>query len=306
MPIYLPIAELSGNVFLLIALGGVTGLFAGMFGIGGGFLLTPMLLFMGIPSAVAVATSTNMMIASSFSGFLSHLKHKRVDLALGVYLIIGGVIGVLLGILAFSGLQRAGQFDLIIKILYVSLLSTVGVLMLRDFRRILAARRSGNTSDAMTPMVLPGWVARLPWQRDFARSAVRHSVLLPMTVGMVSGLIVGLLGIGGGFIAIPLMIYILRMPVSVTVGTSLFQIIFITAAATLLHAITTQAVDIVLAALLLIGSSIGAQYGVRLSHRVPTHLLRGMMAALLLIVAACLAYGLFATPKDLFTLVVTP
>jgi uncharacterized membrane protein YfcA len=307
MHIYLPIAQLSGNIFTLMLLGGVTGLFAGLFGVGGGFILTPMLMFMGVPSAVAVATSTNMMVASSFSGFLSHLKHKRVDIAMGCYLIGGGVIGALLGIWIFASLQRVGQFDLMIKVLYVSLLSAVGLMMLREMRQILIARhRTGIASDTGTPIILPTWVASLPWQRDFARSAVRHSILLPVGLGVISGIIVGLLGIGGGFITIPMMIYILRMPLSVTVGTSLFQIIFITGVTTFLHAITTHEVDIVLAALLLVGSSIGAQYGVRFSHRIPTYMLRGMMAALLLIVAGRLAYGLFVTPSDMFALVVSP
>ena len=305
MNIYLPIAELSANVYYLLALGGVAGLLSGLFGVGGGFILTPMLIFIGIPPAVSVATSTNMIVASSFSGFLSHLKHKRVDLQMGNCLILGGLIGAFLGVVTFSSLQRVGQIDLMITLLYVSLLGSVSVLMARETRQIILAKRRGTAHELSTALTLPGWIVRLPWQMDFKRSAVRHSVLLPIGLGFLSGILVGLLGVGGGFIMIPMMIYILRMPVSVTVGTSLFQIIFITAIATVLHAMTTHAVDIVLAAVLLIGSTVGAQYGVRLSHRIPAYLLRGLMASLWLLVAGRLAYGLFITPTEIFTTVVT-
>lgn len=303
MNIYLPIAELSANIYYLMALGGVAGLLSGLFGIGGGFILTPMLIFIGIPPAVSVATSTNMIVASSFSGFLSHLKRKRVDLKLGGYLIVGGLLGALAGVLAFSSLQRVGQIDLMITLLYVSLLSFTSVIISREALHIWKAKKNGTTSH-LQPLELPGWVERLPWQVEFGRSEVRHSVLVPIFLGFISGILVGLLGVGGGFIMIPMMIYILRMPLSVTVGTSLFQIIFITAAATLLHATTTHAVDILLAAVLLIGSTVGAQFGFRLSHRIPSHVLRALMATLLLLVAARLAYGLFITPMDIFTLTV--
>ena len=305
MNIYLPIAELSANVYYLLAMGGIAGLLAGLFGVGGGFILTPMLIFLGIPPAVSVATSTNMMVASSFSGFLSHFKHKRVDIAMGVCLIAGGLGGAAVGVILFSTLQRIGQIDLMITILYVSLMSSVGVLMMRESRQILRARRSGG-QEPITALPLPNWVLNLPWQMDFPRSNVRHSVFLPIMLGFLSSILVGLLGIGGGFITIPMMIYILRMPISVTVGTSLFQIIFITAAATILHATTTHAVDILLAAILLMGSTIGAQFGVRLSHRIPTYILRGCMAVLLFAVAIRLAYGLFITPGEVFTTTVSP
>ena len=306
MHLYLPIAELSANALALIFLGGVAGLFSGLFGVGGGFILTPMLIFMGIPPTVSVATSTNMIVASSFSGFLSHMKKKRVDLKMGNFLIGGGLVGVFLGVLALQKLQRLGQVDLMITILYVSLLGTISLLMARECVQMIRARHRGETTHAHHALTLPQWVQNLPWQILFVRSNVQHSAFVPIALGMISGILVGLLGVGGGFIMIPMMIYILRMPMYVTVGTSLFQIIFITAAATMLHAVSTHAVDIVLAALLLLGSTIGAQYGVRLSHRVPDYVLRGLMAALLFIVGGRLAYGLFITPSDVFTLVVTP
>jgi uncharacterized membrane protein YfcA len=302
MHLYLPVAELSANAIHLILLGGLAGLLSGLFGIGGGFILTPILMFIGIPPAVAVATSTNMIVASSFSGFLSHLKHKRVDVIMGNCLVIGGILGAVIGVWAFARLQRVGQIDLMITLLYISLLFTISILMLREGRLYLKAHREGHETIHFNPITLPDWVSRLPIQIHFERSQVSHSALVPIGIGLISGIMVGLLGIGGGFIMIPLMLYVLRMPLHVTAGTSLFQIIFITALATLLHAVTTHAVDIVLAALLLMGSVVGAQYGAKLSHRVPHYLLKMLLASMLLLVACRLAYGLFITPPEIFTL----
>jgi uncharacterized membrane protein YfcA len=303
MHIYLPIAELSANAFDLILLGGFAGLLAGLFGVGGGFILIPMLIFIGIPPAVAVATSTNMIVASSFSGFLSHFKHKRVDIVIGNFLIAGGMLGVVIGVWSFARLQKVGQIDLMINLLYISMLTSIALLMLREARQILRARKQGEAQPHFTAVTLPHWVVNLPWQVEFKRSQITHSGWLLLAIGLFSGLLVGLLGIGGGFIMLPIMLYVLRMPLVVTVGTSLFQLIFITAAATMLHALTTHAVDIVLAGLLLIGSVVGAQYGARLSHRIPNYILRLMMATMLLVVAGRLAYGLFITPTDIFTLI---
>jgi hypothetical protein len=304
MHIYLPIAELSVNAPWLVLLGAITGVFAGMFGIGGGFILTPMLIFMGIPPAVAVATSTNMIVASSFSGFLSHHKRKKVDTQMGAFLVGGGLIGVGLGIWWFAQLKRIGQIDLIISLLYITLLLIVAAITARECRHLLNSHKKGESLTTMRPLKLPKWVKDLPWQKEFTNSKVTHSLLLPVTIGIASGILVALLGIGGGFIMIPAMVYLLRMPIGLTTGTSLFQIIFITAVSTLLHATTTHSVDIVLAALLLLGSVIGTQWGVRLAQRIPTYILRGMMAFLLAAVALRLAYGLFITPQDIFTLTV--
>ena len=249
MHIYLPIAELSANAPWLVLLGGITGIFAGMFGIGGGFILTPMLMFMGIPPAVAVATSTNMIVASSFSGFLSHQKRKKVDTQMGSYLVAGGLIGVGLGIWWFAQLKRVGQIDLIISLLYISLLLSVAYITYHECRTLLASHRKGESLTVMRPLKLPKWVRELPFQVEFTNSRVTHSILLPISIGIASGILVALLGVGGGFIMIPAMVYLLRMPIGLTTGTSLFQIIFITAISTLLHAVTTQSVDMVLAAL---------------------------------------------------------
>ncbi len=304
MHIYLPIAELSAHAPWLILLGGVTGVFAGMFGIGGGFILTPMLIFMGIPPAVAVATSTNMIVASSFSGFLSHQKRKKVDTQMGGFLVAGGVIGVGLGIWWFAQLKRAGQIDLIVSILYITLLVVVAYITYHECRSLLRSHRLGESVTVLRPLKMPKWVRELPFQIEFTNSRVTHSLLLPMSIGVASGILVALLGVGGGFIMIPAMVYLLRMPLGLTTGTSMFQIIFITAISTILHAVTTHSVDIVLAALLLIGSVVGTQWGVRLGQKIPTYILRGMMAAVLAIVALRLAYGLFITPQEIFTLTV--
>lgn len=306
MHIYLPIAELSLNALWLVLLGGISGIFSGLFGIGGGFILTPVLLFMGVPAGVAVATSTNMIVASSFSGFLSHHKRKQVDTQIGTWLIAGGALGVAIGIFVFSQLKRLGQIDLIITLLYITLLGAVTLISGREFMKLRAAAKNGETEHKLTPIDLPDWAQKLPFQHYFRRSHVTHSLLIPMTLGLISGLLVALLGVGGGFIMIPAMVYILRMPSSLTVGTTLFQIIFITAGSAFLHAITTHTVDIVLAALLLLGSVIGTQWGVRMATQIPQHYLRGLMALMLGLVTLRLAYGLFITPQEIFTLTIKP
>lgn len=304
MHIYLPIAELSVNAFGLLFLGAFAGIFSGLFGIGGGFILTPILILLDVPPAVAVATSANMIIASSFSGFLSHMKHKRVDIEIGNWLVAGGMVGVVLGVYIFAQLKRIGQIDLMIALLYIFLLGTIGILTGREARQLYRAHSKGEPAPLPHFLHFPRWVKELPWQKEFTQSHVTHSVLVPACIGAISGLLVALLGVGGGFIMVPAMLYILRMPARVTTGTSLYQIIFITAAATMLHAVSTHTVDIVLAALLLLGSAIGAQWGVYWSHRLPHYILRATMAAMLLIMVTTLAYGLFITPKDLFTLTV--
>lgn len=300
MQVYLPIAEISANALDLLALGGVTGVLAGLFGIGGGFLLTPILMFMGVAPAVAVATSANQIIASSFSGFLNHLKHKRVDVAMGNHLVAGGFIGSGLGILLFKALSRAGQIDLIITILYVTILILIGVLMAREAWLYHQGRKREIAENEILFPVLE----RLPCKRTYKRSEVTHSIFLPIGMGALTGLLVALMGIGGGFIMLPMMLYVLRMPPSVVVGTSLYHMTFTTAFTTLLHAVTTQTVDMILAALLLVGSVVGAQWGARLAHRLPIHYMRALLAIILFAVALRLAYGLFITPSEIFTLTI--
>lgn len=300
MQVYLPIAELSVNAFDLVALGGITGVLAGLFGIGGGFVLTPILMFMGVNPAVAVATSANQIIASSFSGFLNHLKHKRVDIEMGNFLVAGGILGSGFGIWMFKALSKAGQIDLIITLLYVTILVLIGVLMARE----AWLYHQGKKREIAEDEVLFPLLERLPKKRHFARSEVTHSIFLPIGMGALTGLLVALMGIGGGFIMLPMMLYILRMPPTVVVGTSLYHMTFTTGFTTLLHAVTTHTVDVVLALLLLVGSVVGAQWGARWAHRLPVHYLRALLALMLFGVALRLAYGLFITPSEIFTLTI--
>jgi hypothetical protein len=295
LQLYLPIAEISVNLFSMIALGGVAGVLAGLFGIGGGFLLTPMLIFMGVPPQVAVATSANQIIASSFSGFLSHRRNQRVDLSLGNFLVFGGLLGAILGVTVFRALQKSGQVDLVITILYVLFLLSVSSLMLREY--LYYSKRI----DARHPVLFPA-LDRWPLQVFFSKSEIQHSVLLPIFIGIFTGLLVAIMGIGGGFIMIPAMLYLLRMPQQLTVGTSLYHILFTTTFTTMLHATNTHTVDIMLAALLVIGSAIGTQWGVKISQRIHTRHLRVILALMLLGLAIRLASGLFITPTSIYTL----
>lgn len=298
MQIYLPIAELSVNIFVLLALGGATGVLSGMFGIGGGFLLTPLLMFIGVPPPVAVATSANQIIASSVSAFLTHMRRKNVDFKMGNALLAGGVVGSTLGVALFQLLRNLGQIDLIISICYVVFLGTVGELMLwESARTLLLGKKPAPPVDKHKQP----WHATVPFQMAFPRSDIRITVLLPLAIGCFVGVMVSLMGIGGGFFLIPAMIYLMGMPTSVVIGTSLYQIIFITANVTLLQALTTHTVDIVLAALLLSASVFGAQIGTRLGAKLPTEHLRLLLAALVLGVALKLGYGLFVPPSNPFT-----
>lgn len=296
MELYLPIAEMSVNIFTILALGFLSGSISGMFGVGGGFLTTPFLIFIGIPPAVAVASSANQIVATSFFGFLSHWRKSNVDFRMGIYMTEGGIIGSILGVWLFSVLKNSGQIDLVISILYITLLGSIGIMM------GLESLRSGGDKPSKPALAARSeWMKRLPMVRSFTRSKLEISALLPLGVGVASGLIVALLGVGGGFFTIPAMIYILGMPTSVVIGTSLFQIIFITANVTLLQAITTHTVDVILALLLLTGSVVGAQLGTRIGAKVSAVKLRGMLALIVLTVATKLLIDLTSTPENIFS-----
>jgi len=296
MNIYLPIAEMSVNIFVILGLGGITGILSGMFGVGGGFLLTPFLIFIGVPPTVSVATSANQIIASSVSGFFAHWRRNNVDFKMGGFLLAGGIIGSTLGVSLFRWLTRIGQIDILISLFYVLFLGAIGTLMANE-----AIRSVFNIARAPAPNPQPKLTSHLPWQVEFPRSKLVVSGLLPIAIGLVIGVMVSLMGIGGGFLLIPAMIYILGMPTAAVIGTSLFQMIFITANVTFLQAITTQTVDILLAILLLTGSVIGAQFGTKLGAKLPATRLRALLAALVLAVAAKMAIDLFAMPSDIFT-----
>lgn len=298
MQIYLPIAELPVDVFSLLALGAIAGLMAGMFGIGGGFLMTPVLIYMGIGLPVAVASSSNQIIASSVSGLTAHLRRKSVDFKMGWYLLFGGFIGSIVGAKIFAWLQEIGQIDIAISLLYVFIVGGIGIMMGLDTIKSTLRKRSGK--EAKPPKEIK-WIERLPWKVHFQKSEMEVSLLLPILLGFASGILVSLLGIGGGFITIPVMIYILRMPSSLVVGTSLFQMVLITAIVTFSHAYYSQTVDIVLALILLVSSIVSAQYGSKLAYKLPAEKMRALLAFIILGAASYMAYNLFITPSNPFT-----
>ena len=305
MQIYLPIAELSVNVFLLLGLGGGVGFLSGLFGVGGGFLMTPLLIFIGIPPAVAVATEANQIVASSVSGVLAHWRQDHVDFRMGLVLLAGGVAGSVLGVQLFSFLRGAGQIDLVIALCYVLFLGVVGFFMLIEAgRAILRARRPGSVPTSRPRQRT--WVHRLPMKMRFRRSRLYISPLAPFLIGALVGVLAAIMGVGGGFIMVPAMIYILGMPTSVVVGTSLFQIIFVTATVTFLQAAQNQTVDIVLALLLLTGGVIGAQFGSRAGRLLRGEQLRGLLAVMVLLVCGKLLWDLVRFPDELYILMNIP
>lgn len=297
MQLYLPIAEVSVNAFLLLGLGGLVGLLSGMFGVGGGFLITPLLFFVGIPPAVAVATSANQIVASSFSALLAHLRRRTVDMWMGTVLLIGGLLGSALGVIVFNTLKAMGQVDLLVKLCYVAFLGTVGGLMLWESLRTTWRARSGVAPQRRRH----GWVHALPFKTRFRVSGLYISVIPPLGVGMLVGVLSAIMGVGGGFILIPAMIYLLGMPTKVVVGTSTFQIIFLTAFTTLLHATTNQTVDVVLALLLIAGGVIGAQVGAQIGTRLKPEMLRLLLSLLVLGVCGQLALTLLLPPEEIFS-----
>ncbi len=298
MDIYLPIAGMSVNALLIIALGGVVGLLSGMFGVGGGFLTTPLLIFYGIPPTVAVASATTQITGASVSGAYAHWKRGGGDFRMGGVMIAGGLIGSLTGAGIFRLLQNSGQIDLLIGFLYVILLGGIGGLMLKD---AVVALDWVTVTPSAAPKRHNKWVASLPLRWRFYASGLYISPLAPMALGFVAGILTVLLGVGGGFIMVPAMIYILGMAARVVIGTSLVMILAVSAVTTFILALTTQSVDIVLAGLLLLGGVVGAQYGARLATRMKPDLLRLALALIILAVALRLALGLAWRPDEIFT-----
>ncbi len=300
MHIYLPIAEVSVNAFLLLGLGGMVGILSGMFGVGGGFLMTPLLFFIGIPPAVAVATEANQIVASSFSGVLAHFRRRTVDLRMGAVLLVGGLAGAALGVVVFNYLKSLGQVDLLVKLCYVVFLGIIGSLMFVESLNAIRKTRKGGTPPPKRRQ--RGWVHAMPFKMRFRTSGLYISVIPPVIVGLFVGVLSAIMGVGGGFIMVPAMIYLLGMPTKVVVGTSLFQIIFVTAFTTMLHATTNYTVDVVLAVLLLVGGVVGAQVGTVIGARMPAEQLRVLLAALVLVVCGKLALDLLLQPSELYSL----
>ena len=300
MQIYLPIAEMSINVLLLLGLGGAVGFLSGMFGVGGGFLMTPLLIFIGVPPAVAVGTEANQVLAASVSGALAHWRRGNVDITMGLVVLGGGIIGSTLGVWLFTLLRALGQIDLVISLSYVTFLGIVGTVMVIESAQ--AWMRSRNPAQPRRRLHRHTWMHGLPFKLRFRRSKLYISALLPLSVGVFVGVLSAIMGVGGGFVMVPAMIYLLGMPTSVVVGTSLFQIIFVTANVTFLQAVNNQTVDVVLALLLVIGSVIGAQLGTRFGARLRAEHLRGLLGLLVLTVCLRIAWDLVVAPADLFSL----
>lgn len=298
MQIYLPIAEVSVNAFLILGLGGIVGILSGMFGVGGGFLLTPLLFFIGIPPAVAVATQANQIVASSFSGVLAHFQRRTVDLKMGWVLLSGGLVGAALGVMLFNYLRSLGQVDLFVTLSYVVFLGIVGGLMFVESLNAIRKSRKG----APPTRKRHNWVHNLPFKMKFRVSGLYISVIPPVLVGLFVGVLSAIMGVGGGFIMIPAMIYILGMPTKVVVGTSLFQIIFVAGFTTLLHASTNQTVDLILAVLLLVGGVIGAQIGTQIGVKMKAEQLRILLAIMVLAVCFKLGLDLVLRPNELYSI----
>lgn len=302
MQLYLPIAEVSVNAFLLLGLGGIVGFMSGMFGVGGGFLITPLLFFIGVPPAVAVATGANQVVASSISGVLAQLRRKGVDFAMGGVLLAGGIVGSAIGVWVFRLMTEAGQIDLFVQLSYVIFLGLIGAMMFQEsVRSLLRSRKPGAP---IRRSHVHSWVHGLPFKMKFRASGLYISVIPPLLIGAAVGFLAAIMGVGGGFIMVPAMIYLLGMPTKVVIGTSLFQIIFVTAFTTVMHAVTSQTVDMMLALLLILGGVVGAQIGSRVGMRLKAEQLRILLSLLVLAVSVRIAFDLLLEPSELYSVAV--
>lgn len=301
MHIYLPIAEMSVNIFAILGIGAGIGVLSGIFGVGGGFLMTPVLIFVGVPSPVAVATGANQIVASSVSGVMAHWRRGNVDVKMGLMLLVGGFFGSTGGVFVFRWLQTLGQIDLVIKLSYVIFLGIIGALMAAEsLRAVLRARKPAKGGRGK--LHEHNWLHGLPFKMRFRKSKLYISAILPIGVGAFVGVLSAIMGVGGGFVMVPAMIYLLGMPTNVVIGTSLFQILFVTGNATFLQATLNQTVDVVLALLLLVGGVIGAQLGTKLGAKMKGEQLRGLLAAMVLLVCGKLLFDLVLEPADLYSL----
>jgi uncharacterized protein len=300
MQLYLPIAEVSVNAFLILGLGGIVGFLSGMFGVGGGFLITPLLFFIGVPPAVAVATGANQVVASSISGVLAQLRRKGVDFQMGGVLLAGGVVGSAVGVWVFGIMTRLGQIDLFVQLSYVLFLGLIGAMMFQEsLRSLLRSRKPGGAP--IRRAHVHSWAHGLPFKIKFRASGLYISVIPPVLIGASVGFLSAIMGVGGGFILVPAMIYLLGMPTKVVIGTSLFQIIFVTSFTTVMHAVNSQTVDMMLALVLILGGVVGAQIGTRVGVRLKAEQLRILLSLLVLSVSIRIAVDLLVTPSELYS-----
>lgn len=305
MQIYLPIAGVAENILVILAVGGGVGFLSGMFGVGGGFLLTPLLLQIGIPAPVAVASGANQVVGASVSGFMAHLRRRNIDFRMGLILLLGGFAGSSAGVVVFRLLRSIGQVDLVISLSYVLLLGTIGGLMLvESVRAIMKTRKQADTR-APRGQRRHTWMHGLPFKMRFPRSRLYISALLPLIVGFMVGMLSAIMGVGGGFVMVPAMIYLIGMPTSVVVGTSLFQIMFVTANITFLQAVGNQTVDVLLVVMLLVGGVTGAQLGTRVGAKLRAEQLRLLLALMVLGMGVKVFHDLTVQPADPYSLTVT-
>jgi uncharacterized protein len=305
MQFYLPIAEMSVNVFIFLGMGGAVGFLSGMFGVGGGFLMTPLLILSGVPSAVAVGTEAAQIVAASVSGAIAQWRRRNVDFKMGTVLLLGGLLGAIVGVQVVKKLREIGLFDFFVSISYVTFLGIIGSLMLTESIKAIRRRRAGKPTAKRKPGQ-HNWIHGLPLKMRFRRSKLYISAIPPFALGTLVGLLAAIIGVGGGFIMVPAMIYLLRVPTSVVVGTSLFQIVFVTAATTVLHATQNKTVDVVLALILMAGGVIGAQFGAAAGEKLKGEQLRFLLAALVLLVCLRMLWGLVARPGELYILEPAP
>ena len=303
---YLPIAGNSVNIFLILGLGGFVGLLSGIFGVGGGFLMTPLLMMFGIPPTVAAASDSNQIVGASTSGTLAHMRLGNVDIPMGVMLLIGGVAGGTVGVQIIKLLKAMGNADFLIAITYVIMLGGVGGYMFWESLQGLKKDKNKSGSDeesaATSETTKKSFLQKLPLQYKFVKSGCEVSMILPFLVGILVGILAAIMGVGGGFIMVPVMVYLLRMPMHVVVGTSLFQILFTCINVTVMQAYSNKTVDFILAVLLLLGSTIGAQVGTAVSKRLKADQLKIMLASLVLLVCAKMTAGLLMTPAIMVAL----
>ena len=300
MSIYLPIAEMNINIFLIVFIGMLVGALSGLFGVGGGFLMTPLLIFLGIPPVVAVGSEAPHVLASSVSGVIAHWRKKNVDFKMGFFLLSGGIIGSTLGVNLFKLLKTYGQIDIVIQFLFIIFLGFIGISMAFESAKT-TLKNYRTTSAIRTKLHQHSWIHGLPFKLRFHRSKLYISAIPPILIGFFVGVLSAMMGVGGGFIMIPAMVYILGMSTNVVVGTSLFQIIFVTANSTFFQSYLNQTVDIVLSALMILGGVIGAQIGVRIGTKLKAEYLRGILAILVLLVCAKILTDLIIMPSDIFT-----
>lgn len=303
MDVYLPIANLSVNGLWIVLLGALTGVLSGLFGVGGGFLTTPLLIFIGINPSVAAASAATQVTGASVSGVIAHGRNKGVDYDIGLVIVAGGMLGALLGAGLFNLLRAIGQIDVVINILYVVLLGTIGGLMLKEALQSLGYVSAGDGKPRAAKRRHHPWIAALPYRMRFYRSGLYISPIAPLILGIIVGVLTMLMGVGGGFIMVPAMLYILGMSAKVVVGTSLFNILFITMLVTMVHAFTTRAVDILLAGLLLLGSVIGAQFGTKVAQLVKPEFLRLILATIVVAIALRMLWGLGVRPDEVYSVV---